>query len=371
MSMRSICTALAMLIPSLSVAAPMIVSGSAEVFNNDIANARQRAIDNALSQAVMAHGGTISINQHSANGVLLDEQVNWNSSNQVRSMELLSEQRQQQQLTVEMRVDLEESKLQRCRHDGKVKVIIPRAKVRYRQQLIAGGIYQLDSAIARVVGNTINGESSAAYAQSLDQLNVDFGQQDKSWITELARQQQGQYVLTIDIDDVAVERPEKMFGYIERDGERTIAMTANLYDGFNGQHVWQQRYRGSGNWPYERQESADTATERFWNTEFGEQIQLQVQQMSEQINTTLTCAPIRARIINIQQQSVQLDIGEQSGLKVGDTMVLTPQQQQWGFASGVSLKLTQVRANQALAQIVDYNDSMGVQIGDWAERKPL
>ncbi|WP_298444922.1 flagellar assembly protein T N-terminal domain-containing protein [uncultured Ferrimonas sp.] len=370
MILRAALAALTLLLSCVSVAMPMEVIGTAEIFNDDIADARQRAIDNALSQAIMSQGGTVSVNQSSNNGVLADEQVNWNSQSRVRSMELLSEDRQGRQISVALRVDVEPLGAQRCDVvGGKAKIVIPRPQVRYRQQLVIGGIYQIDSAIARVLTNTLNGEANAAFAADLSHLNVHFAQAGKQWVTELSRKQQSQYVLAITIDDVAAKLKSKMLGYWDRGGERTVALNATLYDGFSGQVVWSQRYRGKGNWPYKRQEIADTATERFWNSGFGEEVRRVVTQISHDIDAALTCKPLRGRITSIRGEQVKLDIGSNNGLRAGDMLVFMPQQQQWGQSSEIMLQLEQVRPQQALARILDFGDSMGVQVGDWVERK--
>lgn len=340
--------------------------GTAKVVNNNVDAARQLAINNAISNAIMEQGGTVRIEQHSQNGVLGDQQLSYEG--QLQQFELLSEQRQGNKISVTIRADVNPTAAVKCgAASGRAKVVIPRPDVRYRQQLVIGGIYQIDSAIGKVLSNTINGEAAHAFADDQHQLHLDLNQTDSLWISELSRKQHAQYVLTIVIEDVAAQLPEKLFGYIERDGERTIALAAQLYDGFNRELIWQQRYRSKGNWPYKRQELADTATERFWETGFGEEIRRLLSQISHDVDSQLSCQPLRGRVLSIDQQQVFLDIGNNHGLNNGSQLVFVPHQQTWRNATRIQLQVDQVSPERARAKIIEMGDSMGLQTGDWVQ----
>ncbi len=91
------------------------LSGQAQIINDDVDHARQRAIDRALSQAVMSAGAQLDYQQSSQNGVLMDEQLQLESRASVGSMEILSERRSGNQYHVTLRVSLINDALGECR----------------------------------------------------------------------------------------------------------------------------------------------------------------------------------------------------------------------------------------------------------------
>ncbi|SHI09310.1 flagellar assembly protein T N-terminal domain-containing protein [Ferrimonas marina] len=352
-----------------ATALPIEVSGEAPIVNNNEEEARQRAIDRALAQAVMSQGGMVDFNQASQNGVLQQEEMSWQSRTQVRSMELLSEQRQGDKLTVRLRVELAHVSEPNCRGlSGRAAISVPRAEVRYRDQLVPGGLYELDAALSRLLGNTLSGESHFAFAKVRDDLRLDLIPPQPHWITELGQQDGSQYVLNVIIDDVSVDQPKKRLGWFERTANRTIALEARLYDSFSGERVWQQRYRSAADWPYKRQEIADTATERFWSSEFGEELRRLTFEMVADVDGLLTCQPLKGRIVQLSQETVILDLGLRNGIRPGDQLELVHQQGAWGSDSGLVMTVEQVHPESARARLDGASAMMGVQRGDWVQR---
>ncbi|GAA4890662.1 flagellar assembly protein T N-terminal domain-containing protein [Ferrimonas pelagia] len=364
---------LALLISPSVLALPFEITGQAPVINNDEDDARRRAIDRALSQAIFSQGGMVDFNQSSQNGVLEQEQVSWQSRSQVRSMELLSEHRKGDIYSVELLVELESASDNQCQGlVGRAAITLPRAQVRYREQLVPGGLYELDGAFVRLLANAISGESRNAFASARDDLRLDLLSPQPDWIMSLGEQEGSQYILNLIIDDLSVDRPDKLFGYIERDATRTIAIEARLYDAFSGERVWQQRYRSAAAWEYKRQEMADTATERFWASDFGAELRRLGMDIIADLDGLLTCQPLQGRITRLEHDTAILDLGLRNGVRPGDRLQLVQQRelsgQHWGEASRVTLILEQVRPESARARIQGDGAMTGVQIGDWVER---
>lgn len=347
------------------------LSGQAQIINDDVDHARQRAIDRALSQAVMSAGAQLDYQQSSQNGVLMDEQLQLESRASVGSMEILSERRSGNQYHVTLRVSLINDALGECRGPaGRVAISIPRAQVRYREQLVPGGLYELDGAFSRLISNTLNGEGRYAFGNVRDDLRIDLGSHDRQWVRALGEQDNSQYVLALTFDDLSVVRPERVLGYWERDATRNLALEATLYDAFTGERVWTQRYRSQGGWPFERQEMADTATERFWDSDFGQELRRIGNQLVQDLNHTLACQPLKGRLLELNGQYAVVSLGLRHGLRPGDKLQIVPQQDSWAQPSQLVLTLEQVEPERARARLDGPTALMGVQVGDWVQRAP-
>ncbi|MBY6017360.1 flagella assembly protein FlgT [Halomonas denitrificans] len=347
------------------------LNGQAQIINDDIEDARRRAIDRALSNAVMNAGAQLDYQQHSRNGVLVDEQLSMESQATVESMEILSERRSGSQYHVALRVRLASDTLGECRGPaGRVSVSVPRAQVRYREQLVPGGLYELDGAFSRLVSNTLNGEGRYAFGNARDDLRIDMTTHDRQWVHSVGQHDSSQYVLALLFDDLSVERPDRVLGYWERDATRQLALEAVLYDAFTTERVWSQRYRSQAGWPYERQEMADTATERFWNSDFGQELRRIGNDVVQDLNATLACQPLKGRILELRGNAAVVDLGLRHGLRPGDKLQIVPQQDSWAQPGNLVLTLEQVEPERARARMDGATALMGVQVGDWVQRAP-
>ncbi|MBY6186086.1 flagella assembly protein FlgT [Marinobacter hydrocarbonoclasticus] len=371
--MNRLCLALLslLLLTPAAFAGFMELSGHAQIINDDVESARQRAIDRALSQAVMSHGAQLDYQQRSRNGVLIDEQLTMDSQASVESMEILSERRSGNQYFVEMRVQMVSDALGKCRGPaGRVAISVPRAQVRYREQLVPGGLYELDSAFSRLISNTLNGEGRYAFGNARDDLRIDIAGYDREWVRSLGEQDNSQYVLALVFDDLSLDRPDRVMGYWERDATRQLALEAVLYDAFTTERVWSQRYRSQGGWPYERQEMADTATETFWNSDFGQELRKIGNDIVRDLNDTLACQPLKGRIIELRGDRAVVSLGLRHGLRPGDKLQIITQQDSWAQPGELVLTLEQVEPERARARLEGPTALMGVQVGDWVQRAP-
>ncbi len=233
-----------------------------------------------------------------------------------------------------------------------------------------GGLYELDGAFSRLINNTLNGEGRYAFGNVRDDLRIDLGGHDRQWVRALGEQDNSQYVLALTFDDLSVVRPERVLGYWERDATRNLALEATLYDAFTGERVWTQRYRSQGGWPFERQEMADTATERFWDSDFGQELRRIGNQLVQDLNHTLACQPLKGRLLELNGQYAVVSLGLRHGLRPGDKLQIVPQQDSWAQPSQLVLTLEQVEPERARARLDGPTALMGVQVGDWVQRAP-
>ena len=78
--------------------------GSAKIQNGDVVQARTKAIEEALRQAMLESGAFVSTNQNMTNGILDDDELTIASNNNFNQYTLVSEKREKGYLTVKIRL---------------------------------------------------------------------------------------------------------------------------------------------------------------------------------------------------------------------------------------------------------------------------
>ena len=84
-----------------SVCAEMVtVTGHAPIINNNIAEARNKAVKDALHQALMQTGASVSYEQEVSNGALSRDNFKIKSSSRIKSYNIISQEQKPDYITV-------------------------------------------------------------------------------------------------------------------------------------------------------------------------------------------------------------------------------------------------------------------------------
>ena len=81
-------------------------TGHAQIQNGDISSAKSAAIKDAITQALVFSGARVSSVQTLVDGVLTQDQLKISSHGEIQKIELVSEQRQNQQFAITLRLDV-------------------------------------------------------------------------------------------------------------------------------------------------------------------------------------------------------------------------------------------------------------------------
>lgn len=357
-------------------------SGEAVIINGNTAQAREEAINQAISYATLSTGIQISSEQQTTNGNLTQNNFAINRYAQAISIQLVSEQIRGDRIHVSLRLDLNDDPTQQCPNAHlKAAILIPQAQIKDRAQLRYGQLSGFEEVIAEKLGNTINSYSSSGFSNihAKEQLDiaqdlVDIrGYRLPSWLSDIT---DSQYILLPQIIDISTEPVQTTFlGIWDQAPLRQFQFKINLYHGISGEEVWSKTYSASAPWEFEEHAIVPPNSDRFWRSAYGRNIHQLMQQATRDLDNTLNCRPLLGQVVSRQADRIMLNLGRKHGIRVGDKFQVVLQQnlpdrfnemRAVATKSRATVTIEQVSVDSATAVLVDQNAVYNVQINDIA-----
>ncbi|MCS6113376.1 flagellar assembly protein FlgT [Shewanella baltica] len=360
----------------------MEASGEATIINGNTAQAREEAINQAVSYATLSTGIQISSEQQTSNGNLTQNNFAINRNAQAISIQLVSERIQGNKIYVSLRLDLNDDPTQQC-PNGQLKaaILIPQAQIKDRTQLRYGQLSGFEEVISEKLGSVIEDYSSTGFSHThakelldIKQDLVDIrGYRLPSWLSEIT---DSQYILQPQIMDISMEPVQATFlGFWDEAPLRQFQFKLSLYHGISGEEVWSKSYSTSAPWEFEEQAIIAPNTDRFWRSSYGKNITKLMQQATHDLDSTLNCRPLLGQVVSRQADRIILNLGRKHGIRVGDKFQVVLQQnlpdrlnemRAVATKSRATVKIKQVSEESSTAVLLDQNAAYNVQINDIA-----
>ncbi|MGI2134202.1 flagellar assembly protein FlgT [Shewanella baltica] len=360
----------------------MEASGEATIINGNTAQAREEAINQAVSYATLSTGIQISSEQQTSNGNLTQNNFAINRNAQAISIQLVSERIQGNKIYVSLRLDLNDDPTQQC-PNGQLKaaILIPQAQIKDRTQLRYGQLSGFEEVISEKLGSVIEDYSSTGFSHThakelldIKQDLVDIrGYRLPSWLSEIT---DSQYILQPQIMDISMEPVQATFlGFWDEAPLRQFQFKLSLYHGISGEEVWSKSYSTSAPWEFEEQAIIAPNTDRFWRSSYGKNITKLMQQATHDLDSTLNCRPLLGQVVSRQADRIILNLGRKHGIRVGDKFQVVLQQnlpdrlnemRAVATKSRATVKVEQVSEESSTAVLLDQNAAYNVQINDIA-----
>lgn len=357
-------------------------SGEATILNGNTAQAREEAINQAVSYATLSTGIQISSEQQTTNGNLTQNNFAINRNAQAISIQLVSERIQGNKIYVSLRLDLNDDPTQQC-PNGQLKaaILIPQAQIKDRTQLRYGQLSGFEEVISEKLGSVIEDYSSTGFSHThakelldIKQDLVDIrGYRLPSWLSEIT---DSQYILQPQIMDISMEPVQATFlGFWDEAPLRQFQFKLSLYHGISGEEVWSKSYSTSAPWEFEEQAIIAPNTDRFWRSSYGKNITKLMQQATHDLDSTLNCRPLLGQVVSRQADRIILNLGRKHGIRVGDKFQVVLQQnlpdrlnemRAVATKSRATVKIEQVSEESSTAVLLDQNAAYNVQINDIA-----
>lgn len=104
---------------------------------------------------------------------------------------------------------------------------------------------------------------------------------------------------------------------------RIFTFTLEVRDGITGQRIYNNQYSTFGHWKPSPGETVGFASARFWQTDYGQQIQQLVAKASDDLAQVIDCQPYMARVdARPGQNMIVIHSGSNNGLRPGDALEL-------------------------------------------------
>lgn len=356
--------------------------GSARIVNGDTDAARQRAIENALQQALLMTGSSISSVQSIVDGVLSTNQTQVSATGDVERVNIIREEVRGDTMVVVLQAEIW-NRNNSCQADNyKVALTVVPFELSNREHGAFGQVWSLGKVAASRLTRELVSRSDRIFVNhtlsrntgltdALRQLNLE---QLGAMAREIGMANDSQYVVFGLFDDLSMIEIERGWGYLDSDYRRNYALTLYLLNASSGELVTRARVNDVESWSYERNEAVDVAANEFWDKPFGAALMTGIEDLAAGVRDQLRCKPTRGRVVWQQDNQIQFNLGEQHGVRVGDQLkVVHPSsfvdneglyRQKWQI-SEFTVEVKQVQHNTAVAELNSDGIMSNVQVNDW------
>ena len=357
--------------------------GQAYISNKDSESARTKAMENALKRALLVAGASVSSVQQVINGVLTQDQISIRASGTVNSFELLEETNNGNLLTVSIRADIFPQEKQCFSEDYRKSMLLTRSHILYREQANIGEIYGIDSQLVTKIGNKINKKGHYLDAKLMIKNKHNFSrlyqsmqyEKIKTLVMSLADHTDTQFIMFTEVQDLSLtERTNNRLKFWQHDTfERYFNVNLYIYDGSNGELVFDKQYEQTAPWTYKKRAKVDTRSKNFWKSEYGSAISHTLDTMVTDIDENMMCQLTRGKILQVNGDTIRFNLGENHGVKIGDEFSLMHHKNFINSSgktysglnvSSYKVKVTSTSKENAVATTTDNSLLGNIQIND-------
>jgi len=346
-------------------------TGQAIIYNEDIADARYRATEQALKQAVLQANARVISEETFSNGEF-ESASTIRGAGRTQSTNIVKEVRKNDILTVVVAAEVTPEHI--CSNGAtnlyRKSVGVTSFALQTPQQANLGSIHNIPRLMPRDLVREINkqGFLHALAATNIqlypDLINAPTSTNPDGSLTDVARIGEDlgvQYVVTGVIRDIGpVNQLEpnkanvfKNFKHEENktSGPRNLAIDIYLYDGFSGALLFEQSYFETGEWNLDKSIRTGYGSPRFKSTNFGKIAQQVLWQAALDTSSRLRCQPFMANIFRTEGNRVHINAGSIAGIKLNDTFGVYRRYQVFNQLQNPLTQLNNANINITIKQV--------------------
>ena len=299
--------------------------GQAVMIDGDKDEARKKALQEALKQALLFAGASIHSVQRLTNGLLANEEMTIRTTGEVEQLEIVGEVFRGDIVTVTVRADIfPKSKSCSVQADEK-HFATTHFLIRNREHLTLGHIPKFDEAFTERFAQAMEQATEHLKITYIAPHTSQFASRDTALnVRTLSAQGNTQFVIIGAIDDVSAHQDKSsVFTPWRNDSPtRAFAMTLRVYDGINGGVLLNQSYRTKAQWPFDRFETVDEFSSAFWQSTYGSAVETTINQAIQDIQGATACQPVTGRVINVAGDTISISLGRDNGISQNDELFL-------------------------------------------------
>jgi hypothetical protein len=309
------------------------VEGEAVIVDNNVDIARELAVRNALKQALLYAGASVSSLQTFNGGKILTDSFQVRMDGEIRDIRLKSEKIKKGIITVNVVTDIVADR-NKCLSAGYQKSMsLLRFNIAHREHASYGAIYGINESFSRLLYQSLRKNSQTFDAREFINQNIGFsgnslplrGNLTSEEVKQMSKSADSQYIIMGSITDLSTLKPTvnglaKLLA--DELPERNFRLNVQVFDGFNGSLLFDKSYSKVTKWEFGKHRIVDTDTLKFWRSQFGESLQLIIDDVLFDLDASLQCKLVEARVIAVDGNEVDINIGRNNGLKLGDKFVI-------------------------------------------------
>lgn len=299
--------------------------GQAVIVKGNKQKARREATEEALKQALLFAGASISSVQQLTNGLLESESITISSTGEVEALELVDEVWHRDYVTVTVRADIFASG-ETCSASGYAKQFATSYfMVENRQHLLDGQLYNFEEAFTRELARQFSTHSAT--------LSLPFiAPYTTKWASpfvaenarELAKQANAQFVIIGRLGDLSVqrERPSRIAFWAQENATRYFSMDIMVFDGLNGGQLFKHTYTTTSDWPFDRFTDVDGFSASFWGSDYGSAIKKEMASFIADVEEVTACQPLTGRVLSTTNGNLTVSLGRDNGINPNDELYI-------------------------------------------------
>ena len=354
-------------------------SGQAVIENGNQKLARQVATQEAIKQALLFAGASVKSVQHMANGLLHEDRFEVRSGGDVHNIELIDERYENGVVSVSIRADIFPQDKTCDASDYRKSLAMAWFPIRHRQQASTGGIFDMGAAVTQELENAFLHYAEYARVKSIQPYYVNSMTSSGEPVMMFSRKTDSQFVLFGEILDLSLQSPKSagLAFWQENPPARQFSLQVSMFDGQTGAMILQKEMSLAAPWEFDLHAQVMPQSQKMWDSKYGKSISSLLKELAEEIDEKISCMPAYGRILNVQNQQLQVNIGEQDGVEVGDELTLYQLNQFFDsdgrFNSGFKLHpikvvITQVLPNTSVAEAAEGQYLANIQPNDFVAR---
>tara|TARA_R110000744_G_scaffold25914_1_gene63968 strand:- start:52 stop:1212 length:1161 start_codon:yes stop_codon:yes gene_type:complete len=356
-------------------------TGQAVIVDGNKALAKKQATQEAIKQALMFAGASITSIQAVSNGLLQNDRFEIRSGGEVNDLELVNESYHDNYVTVVIRADIFAQESQCKAAQYKKRVVSAWFPIRDRQQAIAGGLGEFGQIISEHFEQQFNDTSRFARIKQRQPYYIyPNGPNVEEDIISLARKSDNQYVLIGEISELSIERSSRNSFLFWQDAplSRNFHLELFLFDGNNATLLKQTRMAVNSLWEFELHQQVSPTSQQLWQSQFGQAVTSALVEQSAVIDEALNCLPTYARVLQVSSEQLTVNIGQQDGVQVGDTLTLFKHAQFYDSVGNLhqqlklhpnNVKVTHVYSDTAVLGSTTSVPLVNIQANDFVARQ--
>lgn len=307
--------------------------------------ARQQAVEQALTEALLQAGASITTVQSVTNGALSGQQLDIAAQGELMDYVIINERRAQGRLWLTLRADIWPNPQQvqaQCASRYRPGISLTSFPIQHPDQGRFGQVYELGNAtaarLAQHLTPVVNLMTQLPRQIATDsQLPRSQGLRKGSDV--LASKQQSRLILSGVLNDISLENGEQVQWFFNKEQPRQFALAVTLEDSFTGEKLLQQQYRVEAPWPYKKHDKVNVQQQSFWQSAYGVAADQLLQRIARDVVKAQSCMKAIGHILQQSDEGILMDLGRDAGIQPGDRFTLIHRRQlQPGYYSETSSK---------------------------------
>lgn len=362
-------------------------TGQAKVRHGDYKSAKNRALQDAVKQAMLFSGASVSSVQKISQGLLIDDHTQIQALGVVNQIEIVEERQSGNSFSITVRADIFAEDAQ-CYSSGfSKKIAITQFPIQYWEQAKIGGLYKLEKEIPRKILNLLKAGSNGVYPVAwLDKklnVNIDFEQQGRvrhEMVDAVANNANTQFVMFGRITDLSFGSKTNNYSFWEDDQfERFFALEIVVANALTHEVLYQNKFHTFADWSTPQNQQVNITSRKFWDGDYGIAIESLLADVRNDLFSTLSCQQLQSKIMSVKDgEQIQLNIGRGQGVNIGQEYRVSYRADVIDdkgnlltnfVISPYRVRITQVYENTAIAETLDADFMNNVQVNDVIELK--